>query len=211
MLETLRFAFSIFGEAFQKRDLRSLFHQHVFYQRVAVPIVIDLDALPFSKEPFDGAPYRCIELERQAILISEQVFFKRTRRFDALRHLKQGLRGFGLRDETGLLVGDMWCAFPGSRVARDDLGMLGLSCEPDSAYALDMFIAPEYRGQKLAVPLHQSVQLTLKRAGWRKLYAYYWEDNRASRWMHWMLKCTELPKRRVSRFFWLKITHAEKE
>ncbi|PWH11911.1 MAG: hypothetical protein DDG60_15765 [Anaerolineae bacterium] len=207
MFETLRFAFSLLGEALAEGSLFPLIRQQVFYQRVAIPVVIDLTRLSFSQDPLAGSEYQCVRLQQQAILTGQQVFDRPVRRFDALRHLKQGLLGFGLSNSSGILFGDMWCALPNNPVACQDLSMLGLSCEADALYALDMFLAPAYRGHNLAVRLHRSVELALQQEGWRKLYAYYWEDNRPSRWMHLMLKCTELEKKRISRFFGIKITH----
>jgi GNAT superfamily N-acetyltransferase len=79
--------------------------------------------------------------------------------------------------------------------------MLGIECEQGEVYGLDMLIAPDYRGKKLAVPLQLYSLKTLKLDGYNKIYGYYWEDNIPAMRFHRRLKYKELTKRRVSQFF----------
>lgn len=210
MFEYLKFAFQLLSDTIRERHLSQLFHQQIFYKRVAIPVVIDLVDLEFKKDPLLGLDYRFVELNRQDIEAKKWTFLVINRQFDALRHIKQGLRGFALVKANDVVVGDIWCITPDNQkttIHHPDLKMLGISASDGDVYALDMFIPADYRGKKLAVPLHRSLQAILRQEGWQKLYAYYWEDNLPSRWTHWMLKCHELPKVRVSRFFSFKKTY----
>lgn len=211
MFENLKFALKLVGDAIKKRGLSTLFHQQVFYKRVAIPGYFDLTQLAISKEPLSGLDYRFIELKWEDVEAGKWTFLAAHRRLAALRHFKQGLRGFALVNKDNVVIGDIWCLTPNNKetpIKHPDLDMLNIQCTRDDTYALDMFLSPSHRGKNLAVPIHRSLELALKREGWRRLYAYYWEDNIPSRWMHLMLKFSELPKMHISRFFFIKTTHA---
>lgn len=211
MFENLKFALKLVGDAIRKGDLPTLFHQQVFYKRVAVPGYFDLTQLVISKDPLLGLEYRFIELTRQDVEAGKWTFLAGQRRLAALRHFKQGLRGFALVDPQNTVLGDVWCLTPGRAnkpIQHPDLSMLGINCTEQDVYALDIFLPPSHRGKNLAAPTHRSLQLVLKGEGWRRLYAYYWLDNIPSRWMHLMLKFSELPQLRISRFFFIRTTHA---
>lgn len=210
MFENLKFALKLVADAMKNRELSTIFQQQVFYKRVAIPGYFDLTQLEISKDPLSGRGFRFIELKREDIEAGKWTFLAAQRRPAALRHLKQGLRGFALVDADGVVIGDVWCLTPGKEkkpIEHPDLAMLNIECASEDAYALDIFLPPSQRGKNLAVPVHRSLELVLKREGWRRLYAYYWEDNIPSRWMHLMLKFSELPKLRISRFFFIRTTH----
>ncbi len=210
MFENIKLALKLIGDAVKKRELSKFFHQQVFYKRVAIPGYFDLMQLEISKDPLLGLNYQFIELHASEIEAQTHTFLAANRRLAALRHFKQGLRGFALVDNQNVVIGDVWCITPGKAkkpIQHPDLTMLAIDCACDDAYALDIFLPPGLRGKNLAVALHRSLQLTLKREGWQRLYAYYWEDNIPSRWMHWMLKFNELPKIQISRFFLIKVVH----
>jgi len=211
MFENIKLALKLIGDAVKKRELSRFFHQQVFYKRVAIPGYFDLMQLEISKDPLLGLNYQFIELHASEIEARKHTFLAANRRLAALRHFKQGLRGFALVDNQNVVIGDVWCLTPCQEkmpIQHPDLAMLAIDCVSGDAYALDIFLPPSLRGKNLAAALHRSLQLTLKREGWRRLYAYYWEDNIPSRWMHWMLKFSELPKLHISRFFFIKIVHA---
>jgi hypothetical protein len=203
MFENVMLVFQLLREAISEGKLQQLFRQQIFRERVATPVVIELATLASQRDPLQGSGYHLVELNLKDLQAEKWAFSVRNRRFKALRNIKRGLRGFALaRDLT--VVGDIWCVAPSNRripVRHPDLDMLEVSCSEGDVYALDMFVDPAHRREKLAVPFHRSLELTLKRAGWKKIYSYYWDDNLPSKWMHWRLKVKELPKRRVSRFF----------
>ena len=208
MFEYISYALELFSNAIKTHSLKNLFHQQVFYKRIAVPVLIDLSA--DIKPPFpENSEYHIEELTMDDLRANKWDFIVHNRRHVAASKLKQGLRGFVLL-EGSQVVGDIWCAAPknGDQVVRHrDLDMLKISCQRGDCYALDMFVCPEYRDKKVAIPLHRALQLILKQEGWQRIYAYYWNDNVASKWMHWMLKCKELPHLQISRFFFLIKTH----
>jgi hypothetical protein len=210
MFEYLKYAFQMVSDAVKEHQSVDLFHQQVFYKRVAIPVFMDLSKLEVSKDPLHNLDYRFIELKREDIEAGKWPFLVDNRRFAALRHIKQGQRGFALVNIDNVVVGDIWCLTPNNTrapIEHPDLDMLKITCSGEDVYALDMFIPKNYRGKNLAVPIHRSFELTMKHEGWRNLYAYYWQDNIPSRWMHLMLKFSELPKFQVSRFFFIRIIH----
>lgn len=211
MFQNLKFVLELVGNAVKKHEMSTLLQQQVFYKKLAVPGYFDLTQLKMSKDPLTGLNCRFLELEWQGVELGKWTFLTAHRRLAALRHFKQGLRGFALVDHQNTVIGDVWCLTPGVEkrpIQHPDLSMLDIHCAQDDAYALDIFLPLSQRGKNLAAPLHRCLQLTLKCEGCRRLYAYYWDDNIPSRWMHLMLKFSELPKTYISRFFFIKVAHA---
>ena len=209
VFESMLLSMYLFREAVNQKEILHLFHEHVFFARVVIPVTIDLAALNDQQNPFQNSNYQFVEINLSDLRDRNLSFSIRSRYFKAMRNIKKGLRGFILLNND-TVISDIWCVVPQIRnlpVRYPDLDMLGITCTDGDIYALDMFIDPAYRGKKLAVPIHQSLQLTLKREGWRRIYAYYYEDNISSKWMHFMLKFKELPKLRVSRFFFIIKTY----
>lgn len=203
MIDDILLSIYLIVDAIQQKRLSQLLHDFFFLSRVAVPVYQELQSLKDLKNPFLNSEYQFVEVTRDSISASKLNFSSRSRYYKALHNLKKGLRGFILYHDS-TIIGDIWCHAPrGSNKAirHPDLDLLGIAYTNQDGYALDMFIDPAYRGKKLAVPFHQAMQNVLKNESWNRLYAYYYEDNLSSRWMHWMLKYKELPKVSVSRFF----------
>lgn len=209
MFENILLSVYLIRDAVNQKAILQLFRDQVFFARVLIPVTIDLTTLNDQQNPFQNSDYQFIELNYEDLRARNSTFSIRSRYFIALRNIKRGLRGFILlKDAT--VISDIWCVVTKNQhatISHPDLDMLGITCTDGDAYALDMFIDPAYRGKKLAVPIHQSLELILKREGWRRIYAYYYEDNISSKWMHLMLKCKELPKLRASRFFFIIKTY----
>jgi GNAT superfamily N-acetyltransferase len=192
-------------EALAEGGLMNLIRKRVFWQRTATPAEMDLSTIP-AFGGFVDSDYRFIELKLEDLQSGEFNFMIPSRSIKALVNLKKGWRGFGIAKGSNL-VGDIWCITPyesGKSVAHPDLDMLGISGREREAYAFDMLIDSAYRGKNLAVPLQRFLQSTLKEEGYKKMYGFYWDDNLPALWMHRMIKYKELPKRRVSRFFFLQ-------
>ncbi|MBI5841422.1 MAG: hypothetical protein HZB19_15095 [Chloroflexi bacterium] len=207
MLENIMVIYHQIREAWTGGSLRDIFRPRVFRQRVATPVEMDLSGtIPHPADFLQGSDYRFVELKMDELRAGKWSFAVSSRRFKVHRNLKKGLRNFALvKDST--VVGDVWCASPhkdGNPVTHPDLKMLGISCGEKEVYAFDMLIDPIYRGKNFAVLLQRFLHFTLKMEGFRKVYGFYWDDNLPALWMHRMLKYKELPKRRVSRFFFLK-------
>lgn len=189
--------------AFEEGGVRSLLHTRVFWQRVATPVEMELSHIPATNAP-QGSEDQFIELTQEALSTGKLSFTEPSRRFKVPGNLRRGWRGFAFVQGSTVMA-DIWCVTPqpGSTVIHPDLKMLGIKAEEKEAYAFDMFIGPTFRGKNLAVPIQRSLQSVLKLDGFCKVYGFYWDDNRPALWMHRMLKFKELPKRRVSRFFFL--------
>jgi len=195
-------AFLLTWEAISEGRFLSALREQVFRARIATPTVRDIAQLKVDEHAFD-AGYRFFELKADDLAGDEWTFVVPSRRIKAARYLKSGARGFAVAEGT-VIIGDVWCLVVNSRnhsICRADLDMLGIQCEQGDAYGMDMFIAPDWRGKNLAIPLQLYFQSVLKAEGCKKIYGYFWDDNLPAIWMHRKLEYRELPKRKVSRFF----------
>lgn len=204
MFEKISLGFYLVREALAEDRLLHLFRQQIFRDRIATPTVMDLTKLQLDASKLN-AKYHFIELKLEELSSQKWSYAIASRRIKAQRNLKRGLRGFAVV-EGSVIVGDVWCvAGCGDTPANHpDLNMLGIECNHNEAYAMDMLISPTQRGNNLAVPLQRYLQGALKSEGYVKVYGYYWNDNTPAMWMHRMLRFEELPKRKVARFFFLK-------
>jgi hypothetical protein len=187
-------------------DLRNLFRNRVFFNRIAIPACMDLAALKIPVDSGKNSNYKFLELTQEDIRIRTRSFAMKSRALRATRNLKKGFRGFAILEGQSV-VGDLWCITPdksGNCISHPDLGILGVTCEENEAYAFDMHIETSRRGKNLAAPLQRFLHSVLKEEGIRRVYGFYWADNIPALWMHRMLKFKELPKRKVSRFFFLQ-------
>jgi hypothetical protein len=206
MLELLKLTYHQVTEALAEGGLKSIFSPRVFRNRLATPVAMELST---SNLPQVGnqqsTEFQFTEIKMADLQSGKWSFAVPSRGLKALRNLKKGFRCFAvIKDAT--VVGDVWCLTPrkdGKSIYHLDLKMLGITCGENDAYAFDMYIAIAYRGKNLAVPLQKSLQAILKSEECARVYGYYWNDNLPALWMHRMLKFKELPKRRVSRFFFL--------
>jgi hypothetical protein len=209
MFDDLMYAFQSIYDAIEAHNVQALLRQQIFYKRVAVPVMLDLDAINIQQNPLTELGYRFEELKLEDIYAGKWIFPVSSRRYGALRKIKKGLRGFGLINDS-VIVGDIWCVTPRNRITpikNRDLDMLKIRCRERDVYTFDMFICPDYREKKLAVPFHRSLESFLKQEGWQRIYAYYWNDNIAAKWVHWMFKVQELPSLQISRCLFLLKTH----
>jgi len=206
MFQTIRIAYLQASEAFAEEGLKHVLHPRVFLKREITPAEMDLSTLPSSAPLLQDSACQFVELRLEDLQAGKWCFMVPSRKFKALRNTKRGWRGFAIA-EGNLVIGDVWCVTPsgdGLPVVHSDLAMLGITCGEKDVYAFDMQIAAVFRGKNLAVPLQRSLHAALKAEGFRKVYGAYWNDNRPALWMHRMLKYKELPKRSVSRFFFLQ-------
>lgn len=206
MLEMIMSYYHQIREILTRGSMKDIIRKRVFRQRIATPAEMDLSTLPPPGDSLKDFDYQFVELTMEKLRAGKLSFAVSSRRFKAFHNLKKGLRGFALVKDSSIL-GDLWCTAPTdveSCVTHPDLKMLGIQCKAGEAYAFDMLIDPTYRGKNLAVPLQRFLQSTLKKEGLQKVYGFYWDDNLPALWMHRMLKFKELPKRRVTRFFFIQ-------
>jgi GNAT superfamily N-acetyltransferase len=207
MLEHFNMIFHMLWESLTKGKLLEILQDQLWNRRVAVPVEMDLTKLSPQTDLFKGLEdSHFTELKLETLQRSDWSFTLPSRRYKAIRNLKRGLRGFALI-KGSKVVGDMWCMVQTEDhkpVCHPELDMLGIHAKEKEAYAFDMLIDPSFRGKNLAVPIQRSLQLVLKAEGYAVVYGFYWQDNIPAMWMHRSLKFGELPKRWVSRFFFIK-------
>ncbi len=209
ILENILISIYIFREAIHQKALLEFLKDHVFFTRVVIPVTLVLSNVNTQHNPFQNTEYRFVELHFGDLLDSEYCFPIQSRYYKARRNLSNGMRGFVLVNGI-TVVGDIWCITPQNHdvpIKHPELDMMGISCINGDVYAVDIFIDPAYRSKKLGVPVHQSLELTLKNEGWLRVYGWVYEDNISSKWLHFMLKFKELPKLRAFRFFFIRGTY----
>lgn len=205
MIYKIRLIFYRIREILAEGNLRNHIQTWLFWNRIATPVEMDLTTLPSQINIKLDTEYIFIELKLADLQASKWDFPISSRRVKAMQNLKNGWRNFAIIKDS-CVVGDVWCIPYHRELAHHmhpDLKMLGIRCGDGEAYAFDMLIDPTYRGKNLAVPLHRQLHLTLKNEGYRKVYGYYWDDYLPALWMHKVVKYHELPKRQVSRFFFI--------
>jgi GNAT superfamily N-acetyltransferase len=206
MLESINLVYHQVIEALTEGGLKDIFRPRVYWNRLVTPTVMELSTTNLPVEgQLQNAPLQFVEINLEDLKAGKWSFAIPSRGLKAWRNLRRGFRCFAVI-EGNTAVGDVWCLVPdkeGKPIYHTDLDMLGISCENGDAYAFDMFIAHDYRGKNLAVPLQRFLQAKIKMEGCKRVYGYYWDDNRPALWMHRMLRFKELPKRRVSRLFFL--------
>ena len=205
MFYRIRIIFYGIREALAEGNLKDCIHRRIFWDRLATPVEMDLTKLPPQININQDTSYNFTEVKLTDLQTNKWYIPISSRRLKAFHNLQKGWRWLVItKDST--VVGDVWCVPYQRGLAykmHPDLKMLGIRCGEGEAYGFDMLIHPTYRGKNLAVPLHRHLQLTLKNEGYRKVYGYYWDDYLPALWMHRMLKFNELPKRLVSRYFFL--------
>ena len=195
-------AFLLTWEAISDGRFLSALREQVFRARIATPTVRDIAQLDVDEQALE-ADYEFFELKADDLVGGEWTFAVPSRRIKASRYLEKGVRGFAVA-RGSVILGDVWCLVvdgTNQSICRADLDMLGIQCEPGDVYGMDMFIAPEWRGKNLAIPLQLYFQSVLTAEGCEKVYGYFWDDNLPAIWMHRKLEYRELPKRKVSKFF----------
>lgn len=192
-------------ESLEREGFKGLSRKRIFRNRIATPVEMDLSKVPDLEVLPPLADYQFVEVMLDELETGKWSYIVPSRYFKAFVNLKKGWRDFALAKD-GVVIGDLWCVTPGPNelLRHADLEMLGISNQEGEAYAFDMLIDPTYRGKNLAAPLQRALQSTLKKAGIRKVYGFYWDDNLPALWMHRMLKFKELSKRSITRFFFIQ-------
>lgn len=211
MLESIQVKFLQMKEAMKDGGLKNVYRAQslVVQNRVATPVVMDLSIAGVTMPTLpQDSPFRFMEIKMDEVEAGKWSFALPSRAMKTRINLKCNLRSFAIV-EGSTVIGDVWCFInpkAGKIIAHPalkDLEILDIKLSAGEAYSFDMAIAPPYRGKNLATPLQRYLQASLKAEGCQKVYGYYWDDNIPALWMHRMLKFKELPKRRVSRFFFL--------
>ena len=202
MFDYFVLAFYMLRESIAARELGALIKRQISWNRILTPVEMDLSgSLPRGALPADS-DLRFVELRPEDIQAGKWVFAVQSRGIKAHSKLKSGIRGYAfVRGQ--IVIGDVWCVTPpsGQSISHPEFRILGLASAEHEAFAFDMLIDPKYRGKNLAAPLQRALQHALKKEGFLKVYGSYYDDNLPALWMHRMLQFRELPKRKVTRFF----------
>lgn len=186
--------------------LIKLLRKQVFRGRLATPVEMDLSISLTYKQVLPDLQHQFVELNIEAIRSNRVSFAVPIRGINALRKLKKGYRYFAMvRGNT--VVGDIFCIVPHNKrepIVNSDLEMLGIICKLQEAYETDLFVDPSYAGKHLSAFILRSLHIKLREDGLKKLYSYHWDDNIPAVRAHRRVNYKELPKRRVSRFFFFK-------
>jgi len=186
----------VFITAIKTSNLVKPVKGQIFYKKLLIPRVLNLETLDVPENPLYGSEYQLIELNLDGIYNVKWHFLEAPRRSRAIRNLNRKMRGFGLAKDS-LIVGDIWFLTP-QNSNPISLNMLGITCGALDVYSTDASLVLAYRGRKLSIPLNQAFEIHLKREGWKNNYLGFYADNIAAVKMHRALNFVELPARRVS-------------
>lgn len=208
VFESILVAWYQVREAFVEGGAKNVLRQRFFWKRKATPVVLELRAAAPSPVRFlRDFSYEFVEIKPDHLRDKKWSFLTVSRGMKASRNIRKGWRGFALTLRNQV-VGDVWCVTPlgnETPIRHSDLGMLGITCGKNDAYAFDMYISPEHRHENIAGPFHRSLHNHLKAEGCHRIYGYYWDDNLSALWMHRIIRFRELPKRQITRFlFFIK-------
>lgn len=192
-------------ETVRLNSFKKLLKDIVFFNRVAVPVEMDLACLPPLDDPPPESGERLVEIKPDLVAGGALVYPVRSRLLKAENYLAHGYRGFAMVCGDSV-SGDIWCA-----TARDDRGLL----HPDErwlkiqsgngeVYSFDMFVNPQKRGSSkgsnIAVALQNGALHQLRKDGFTKAYGFFWADNIPALWVHRSMHWKELSRVRASRF-----------
>jgi hypothetical protein len=188
------------------------FRRKIFYNRIAVVVEKDLSTMQPAQEVRLPPTMTLVEISRDMIGIEahdrSRIRYPTVNDFDgrrqkALRYFARGYRGIALVKDNQI-IGDIWyvCASPGKATTEHpDLKWLGIRCNPNEVYAFDMFIYPQNRGDNLATVLQNGAFHEIRKAGFLKVFGYYWANYLPALWVHRMVKWKNIRRVTVSRFF----------
>lgn len=205
MLNSLKMRILQVSEFIRSRGWAATFHEVVFFGRTAVIIEKDLSEVAERTEPLFKSDLYVREIDASMIESGEYLFAVKSRYYKAVKYLKQGDGGFALV-RGRLIVGDTWHWIADGTCKPDELHE-DLRCfgfrdwNQADVYGFDMFVAAEERKTGVSAAFQNSVMLSLRAKGCRKMLAYYWADNLRAYWCHRAInKWNELRRVKVSRF-----------
>ena len=186
----------------------------IFINKVAITVEKDLLLLPPLENSQKHIDVKLVEItpasisqeaENQQALVYSNDKRHENRRQKAAYYLKKGYRGFALV-RGNEVCGDIW--YIGARIDRQgplhpDMKWLGIRCGVNEAYAFDMYLYPEQRGNNMATWLQNGALHEMRTVGFTKVFGYYWVKNIPALWAHRMLRCKELKRIKLSRFFFI--------
>lgn len=177
-----------------------VFRDVVFSCRDAILIEKDLEKATFTAAIFEKLNVDFVELTSELISKGGLQFALKCRHQNALNYLESGYGGHAIVME-GRILGDIWY-YPKtpteSASAHKHLRWLGVTLRHGEVYSFDTYLIADARGNNLSAAMDRSSMYALRQKGFKKAYAYYWEDNTAAVWNNRVVyKCKELKKYKV--------------
>jgi hypothetical protein len=205
MFNYLKMRIAQVSELVHSSGWRATFRELIFFRRTAVMIEKNLSEVTEYTAPLVKAGLYVRELDRAMLESGEYRFAVKSRYHKAFGYLNQDCGGFVLV-RGRLIVGDTWhwissnTAGPGE--LHEDLRSFGFkNWNKTDVYAFDMFVAAEERKAGVSAAFQNSVMLSVRAKGCRKMLAYYWADNIRAYWCHRATnKWNALRRVKVSRF-----------
>jgi len=182
----------------------------IYINRVAVTVEKDLSSLIPLKDSLEQAGVKLVAVTPDSIMQDAKkeqslIFTDEDRRKSAVHYLNEGYQGFAVVREREV-CGDIW--YTSARNNRKgpihpDVEWLGIQCGENEAYAFDMYLQPDKRGNNLANLLHNGALHEIKKNGFARVFGYYWAKNIPALWVHRTLRYKELRRIKVTRLFFI--------
>ena len=205
MAKLTRVRLNQFWEMWRSEGFSSVIKKAVFFNKVVIPAVKDLSALPPLKSPA-ASDVEFVEIREDTFQPDRWTFPSKSRLMRVSKNFRKGYRGFGVV-KGGEVVGDIWYCTqgaPGSPWRHPDLewfAWFGVELGEKELYMFEMYVKPEERGGGLVNYLHGSALKALREKGFEKVYGYCTADNIPALWVHRTLGYKELGRLHMHRLF----------
>ncbi len=189
-------------EFLKEKGLAATLHEMLYYNRVAVVVVKELERLRPVDLSHGETDLRLMEIGKDCLDKTAFNYLHRSRAIKAARYLEKGYRGYALV-KGNTVIGDVWYFDLWGAVSRKihrDLKWLGVDLGDKDAYGFDMYVSPQWRGNLTANLLLGGMMHRLRELGCRHLYGCYFADNIPALWSHKMLGFTEIKRLKKKRF-----------
>lgn len=178
---------------FRTKGLRYIISQIFFINRTIV--VVEKEIVKISDLSPPGILFVIINNTNWA------EYLKKYRIGNIIQHCKEGAQCLVAVDGNNLMGYICWT----QSLGFSDVKKLSLKIKPGEAYVFDFFIYPDYRKQNIPKILTFEALKRLWAMGIRKMYGFYFSDNKEALWWHRAtLKCKETGKIRMHKFMFLE-------
>lgn len=174
-------------------SLKETFKQVVFFHRKMVVIEKEISTQPLKQ----GSDIIFLVIDRS----NYKEYSERYKLKNLGYYSKKGAMCIlALKDET--CVGYQWWTVDNDFI---DLKKLDLKLAGSEAYLFDFYVLPEYRGTDIPKQITIETFNYLTSKNINKIYGFYFSDNIKAMWWHRaFLKCSEIKRVKVHRFFFVE-------
>lgn len=172
------------GERFASGGLAEVVKETVYFGRQAAVIARDLQGLSYDTQTLERQGMLFADVTPELLQQGGHRHTYRSRYLKALHYLREGYGGHCLIAKDRI-VGDVWY-FPREKGRtdrlHDDVKLLGLHWDEESAYSFDSFVDPEYRSGGVSGAMLNNSLCRVSALGFRRVLGYYWRDNLPAVW-----------------------------